>query len=63
MISKSDMLWVKILQAKYFPENVETFVCFRVRRCSHVWRAIMHVWPKLLSDVRWDIVDGMLAKF
>ncbi|KAL1071464.1 hypothetical protein V6Z11_D11G091000 [Gossypium hirsutum] len=59
--SKSNVLWVRVLRAKYgwkdqFPDSINR------SQCSHLWRALSKIWPLLRENIAWSIGDGASAR-
>ncbi|CAN1163795.1 hypothetical protein LINPERHAP2_LOCUS25194 [Linum perenne] len=61
--SKSDLLWVKILKAKYFKLVNEDLVLTHTSSQSALWKGICEVWPMMMQSVRMAIRDGKETLF
>lgn len=60
LLTKTDSLWMQIVRNKY---NVCGILPSNVLRsnCSFIWRSLMRIWPEVLDNVVWTIVDGCLV--
>ncbi|KAA3474645.1 reverse transcriptase [Gossypium australe] len=61
LVSKSDMLWVRVLRSKYgwknqLPETISKY------KCSHLWRALSKLWPSIRENLIWSIGDGATTR-
>lgn len=57
IIHNPDALWVKILQAVYFPNSSFLHVQ-RKRNCSWTWSSLLHGRDVILKSARWRIGNG-----
>ncbi|KAH1107995.1 hypothetical protein J1N35_011763 [Gossypium stocksii] len=56
LVSKSNVLWVRVLRSKYgwkekLPDSIER------SQCSHLWRSLSRIWTLLRENLVWSIGD------
>ncbi|XP_028804491.1 uncharacterized protein LOC114759480 [Neltuma alba] len=61
-ISQQDLLWVKVMKAKY---NWATGLHHKIktRNVSHLWRCLNATWGDLSLGVKWSLGNGKLIRF
>ncbi|CAN1181981.1 Putative ribonuclease H protein At1g65750 [Linum perenne] len=62
-MQKSDLLWVKVLQAKYFKETNAGLQLRNLASKSALWRGITKAWPDMLHGLRSGLRDGQNTSF
>ncbi|CAN1750362.1 Putative ribonuclease H protein At1g65750 [Linum perenne] len=60
---QSDLLWVKVLQAKYFKETLSGLQSRKLASKSSLWRGITKAWPDMLRGSRSGLRDGQNTSF
>ncbi|CAN1753238.1 Putative ribonuclease H protein At1g65750 [Linum perenne] len=60
---KPDLLWVRVLQGKYFKDSAEGLVPAHRSSQSNTWKGICQAWPTMMFGARAGIRDGFLTSF
>ncbi|CAN1141097.1 Putative ribonuclease H protein At1g65750 [Linum perenne] len=53
-----ELLWVCVLQGKYFKESMEGLVPAHRSSQSNIWRGICFAWPNMMEGARAGVRDG-----
>ncbi|CAN1789663.1 Putative ribonuclease H protein At1g65750 [Linum perenne] len=60
---KPDLLWVRVLQGKYFKVSADGLVPAHRSSQSNTWKGICQAWPTMMYGARAGIRDGRLTSF
>ncbi|KAJ8766220.1 hypothetical protein K2173_022279 [Erythroxylum novogranatense] len=62
-LTNPDLLWVRLLKAKYGAGDSFLPKMVSSSRCSHVWQGICKAWPALQKGTSWLLGTGTNARF
>ncbi|CAL1375573.1 unnamed protein product [Linum trigynum] len=62
-LNKSEELWIRVLQGKYFKVNDAGALVMKKSNHSRLWKGIVDTWPILKQQVVWDIREGHNVQF
>ncbi|CAL1381633.1 unnamed protein product [Linum trigynum] len=62
-LNKSDDLWIRVMQGKYFKLNDNGDMVMKKSNFSRLWKGIVETWPIVKERVVWDIRAGRNIHF
>ncbi|CAN1179618.1 Putative ribonuclease H protein At1g65750 [Linum perenne] len=60
---EKDKLWVRVLQHKYFSQNVDGLASRNLKSMSPLWKGMSHEWGTMLAGAKSAIRDGTETLF
>ncbi|CAL1383991.1 unnamed protein product [Linum trigynum] len=62
-LNKSNGLWIRVMQGKYFKMNATGDMVMKKSSYSRLWKGIVDTWPIVKERIVWDIRGGQNVQF